>query len=225
MTLLVLVFSEIIPKTLGTVHAKSLAASSAVIIRLMMMVSMPIIMPLEWINSRLGYRRSQDRISRAELLATVKMGQASGALAKRELKIVENLVALSEVRLSQILTPRTVVFSLPEQMTVRQAWRQHYPIRFARIPVYSDNREDVTGYVLRYAIHEANSSGKENVPLKELSKPIQVFPETASAAKTLEKMVDTNGHIALVVDEYGGMSGIITLEDLLETLLGEENCR
>lgn len=222
MTLLVLVVSEIIPKTMGAVYARQLAAPAALTIRLMILISLPLIVPLEWVNRLFGYRRGQERLSRAELLSTIRLGEASGALQQREFRVVKNLMALSDLRVEEVLTPRTVVFSLPREMTVDQAWREHYPLRFARIPVYSGDPEEVTGYVLRFAIHRAHAEGRGDTTLEQLSEPIMVFPEMATVARALEKMIEQKRHIALVVDEFGGMSGIVTLEDLLESLLGEE---
>lgn len=222
MTLLVLVVSEIIPKTLGAVYAKRLAVPAALIIRLMILIGIPLIVPLERINRLIGYRRGQERLSRTELLSTIRLGQASGALQQREYRVVSNLMALSDIRLEEVLTPRTVVFSLPREMTVEQAWNEHYPIRFARIPVYAGKAEEVTGYVPRFAIHQAQAEGRGDSTLEQISEPILVFPEMATVGQALEKMMEQKRHIALVVDEYGGMSGIVSLEDLLESLLGQE---
>ena len=222
MTLLVLVISEIIPKTLGAVHAKSLALPAAMTIRMMIIVCLPLIFLLEWVNRVIANQRYEERISREELLATLRLGQASGALGRRQYQIASNLVALYTIRLSEILTPRTVVFSLAEELTVRQVLTKHDPIRFTRIPVYKADPENVTGYVSLYAIRVAHSANEDSKLLKELAMPISIFPELATVGKALEALVKNQQHIAVVVDEYGGMSGIVTLEDLLESLLGVE---
>ncbi len=222
MTLLVLVVSEIIPKTLGAVHAKSLAFPAAMTIRVMIIMCLPLIVLLEWVNRVIAYQRHEERLSRAELLATIRLGQASGAIGRREYQIASNLIALSTIRLSEVLTPRTVVFSLPEGLTVRKVLAEHDPIRFARIPVYADDPEDVTGYVSRFAVRAAHSADEGDKLLKELAKPISIFPELATVGDALDALIKDRQHIAVVVDEYGGMEGIVTLEDLLESLLGEE---
>ncbi|NLX07201.1 MAG: DUF21 domain-containing protein [Phycisphaerae bacterium] len=222
MTLLILVASEILPKTLGAVHAKALAIPAAVTIRLMILLCLPLIIPLEWINRLVGYQRHADRLTRAELAANIRMGHASGAMDHREYQIASNLISLSDVHLVDVLTPRTVVFSLPEEMTVGQALAEHDPIRFARIPVYAAAAEQITGYVPRFALDAAHSAGQDARSIKELARPLPVMPEQATVADALETFIRDKHHIALVVDEYGGMSGIVTLEDLFETLVGEE---
>jgi len=222
MTILVLVVSEIIPKTLGAIHAKSLAAPAAMIIRLMTLLCLPLIVMLEWVNRVIAFRRRDDSLSRAELLATLRLGRSSGAIGRREYRIASNLIALSTIRLADVLTPRTVVFSLPEDLTVQEAIAEHDPIRFARIPVYAGDPEQITGYVPRFAIRAAYSADEGHKPLRDLAKPIPIFPELATVGDALDTLITNKQHIVLVVDEYGGMSGIASLEDLMEALLGDE---
>lgn len=222
MTILVLVVSEIIPKTLGAVHAKSLAAPAAMTIRLMIVLCLPLIVLLKWVNRAITSQRREDSLSRAELLATLRLGQSSGAICGREYQIASNLIALSTIRLADVLTPRTVVFSLPEDLTVQEAIAKHDPIRFARIPVYASDPEQITGYAPRFAIRAAYLAGEGHKTLKDLAKPIPIFPELATVGTALDTLIKNRQHILLVVDEYGGMAGIASLEDLLETLLGTE---
>lgn len=222
MTFLILVFSEIIPKTLGAVHAKRLAAATAYVTRAMIVLCWPIIFALEWVNRLLGARREAQRMSRAEIAATLRLGQQAGALEEREYRVVANLLTLSQAKLSGILTPRTVLFALPEERTVAEVRGEHDPIRFARIPIYRETPDTVTGYVARFDIYRAAAEGEKSATLRSLARPIEVFPAQASVADTLEALLNKREHIALVVDEYGGTAGIVTLEDLLEELLGEE---
>jgi len=222
MTLLILVFSEIIPKTLGAVYAKGLAGFTAITLRIMIIISLPIIIPLEWMNKLLGFPKHQSRISRAELLATIRMGKESGALERNEFKVTSNLIRLSEIKINEVLTPRMVVFSLPADSSIKAALREHPDIKFSRIPVYDGHPEQVIGYVSRHDMHATPESEQGTVKLKSLVKRMPFLPEYATVDKTLEQFIKEGHHIALVVDEYGGMEGIVTLEDLLETLLGEE---
>lgn len=222
MTLLILVLSEIIPKTLGAVHAKTLAVPATMIIHVMIIICIPVVLVLEWINRLVGYTRHEENMNRAELLASIHLGHSAGVLHNREYRVASNLLALSSISLADILTPRTVVFSLPADITVAQAVREHYPMRFARIPVYQDNPEHVTGYVARYDIHAAESTNQGNLRLQDIANTIPILPEVSSVANALDTLVHNRQHIALVVDEHGGMAGIVTLEDLMETLLGEE---
>lgn len=222
MTLLILVVSEIIPKTLGAVHARSLAAPAALIIQGMIVVCYPLIVPLEWVNRALGYQRGEQRFSRAELVSMIRLGQVTGAMEQREYRIATNLIALSEVRLTDVMTPRTVVFSLPASMSVGRAVQQHHPFRFDRIPIYQREPEQVTGYVARFDIETAHVAGETGQPLQALAKPIPAFPDLVSVGHVLEQFIRRHDHLALVIDEYGGLAGLVTLEDLLETLLGAE---
>jgi CBS domain containing-hemolysin-like protein len=222
MTLLILVVSEIIPKTLGAVYAKQLAASAALMIRIMIFISMPVIIPLELVNKAIGFKGDKVSLSRAELISTIRLGKDSGVMEKREYQVASNLIGLAEIPISDVLTPRMVVFSIPEEMTVREALRDHKPLQYSRIPVYSGDRENVVGYVARNDLHEAAARDEGGSPVSELTKKMPVLPEYATAGDTLDKFIKENHHIGLVVDEYGGMEGVVTLEDLLETLLGEE---
>lgn len=222
MTLLILVFSEIIPKTLGAVHAKRLAGVTAMMTRGMIVVCYPLVLMLEWMNRLIGYERKSGEISRAEVLATVRLGREGGSLGERELRVVSNVLALHHISVSDVLTPRTVVFSLPRAMTVQEAIEKHHMFRFARIPLYGESRENVGEYVLRFEIHKAFAAGKGDTELSELARPMHVVPEQATVADTMDQMLHRNQHIALVVDEFGGLEGIVTMEDLLETLLGHE---
>lgn len=222
MTVLVLVVSEIIPKTLGAVHARALSAPAAMTIRIMIIICLPLIVLLEWMNRAIASKQREERLSRAEILATLRLGQSSGAIREREYRIASNLIALSSIRLSDVLTPRTVVFSLPEDLTIDDAIAKHAPIQFARIPVFATDSEQVTGYVHRFALNSAHLSGEGQQRLKDIAKPIPIFPELATVADALETMIEKRQQIVLVVDEFGGMSGIVTTEDLLEALLGQE---
>jgi len=222
MTLAILVFSEIIPKTLGAVHARKLAGVTALTTRGMIWLCYPLIVVLEWINRLIRRDGGEHQVSREELAATLRLGGQGGLLDRRELRVATNLLALGEVRLDEVLTPRPVVFALPQTMTVAEALIEHQPFRFDRIPVYRDSIDDVAGYVLRFDVREAHTTGRGTQPLIELAKPIEAFPEQATVADVLEWMLAKREHIVLVVDEHGGTAGIATLEDALETLLGEE---
>ena len=222
LTLLILVVSEIIPKTFGAVHAKALAGVTVFMTRLMMVLCFPLIAVLQWMSRSAGYMRRRELMSRAELAAAIRLGRRGGALERREFRIISNLLALGKVRLSDVLTPRTVVFALPQDMTVEQVISQHQPIRFARIPIYRKSADCITGYVARFDVRDAYFSGNRSKALEELAKPILILPELASVADALELMLENQRHIALVVDEHGGTAGIVTLEDTLEALLGQE---
>jgi CBS domain containing-hemolysin-like protein len=222
MTLLVLVFSEIIPKTLGAMHAKALAGFTAVSVRVLILVCLPIIVPLEWVNRLVARPTGESSISRAELIATIRLGQSSGVLREREHRVAQNLMALSSIRLREVMTPRTVIFSLPVDATVGEVMSRHHPIRFARIPVRAPDGERIVGYVARFAISEAHFRGELGTPVGDLVQEMPALPQAGTVVDGLDLLMRGGWHIAQVVDEYGGFSGIVTLEDLIETLLGDE---
>jgi CBS domain containing-hemolysin-like protein len=221
-TLLILFLSEIIPKTLGAIYAKPLAPFTAAATRSMMLVTYPLVICLTWLNRLLGRGRSDTKISRAEVRAAVQLGRRSGSLNRKEYRILANLLSLGTIKLHRILTPRTVVFALPAEYSVGRVFAEHATLGFTRIPVFGASRDEIKGYVTRFQLEEAHRAGRDSVLLSELVRPVQTLPEQATAADAMDMMLREHDHIAIVIDEHGGLEGIVTLEDLLETLLGTE---
>lgn len=222
MTLLILIASEIIPKTVGAVYARPLAPITAWVTQAMIVLCFPLVWALERINRLFGGARQRASISRSELAVMLRLGHEGGSLQQREYEVASNLFALRDVPLSEILTPRTVIKALPESLTVAQALEEHGPLRFSRIPIHSGSIDQTTGYVHRYELHEALGAGRGSATLSDLGKPITVLPEKSSVARALDLMLQDHSQIALVVDEYGSIEGLLTLEDALESLLGRE---
>ena len=222
MTVLILVLSEIIPKTLGAVYAKSLTGFTAITTRFMMLITSPIVVVLQSISRRLGPQTQKETLSRGEFIAATLLGHQAGSLDAREYQTVRNLMSLSTMKVNEILTPRTVLMALPEAETIKEVMKEARPLRYARIPVYQTSVDEVTGYVTRFELTEAYRAGERDAALSKFKRPIQAVPEQASVAATLELMLRNREHILLVVDEYGGLEGIVTLEDVIETLLGIE---
>lgn len=222
MTLAILILSEIIPKTIGAVHAKSLAGMTAWTSNAMITICYPIILGLEQMNRLVGFEKHGERIGRMEVLATIRLGREGGSLAAREHRTIMNLMALTRVKVSEILTPRTVLFALPADSSVKAVTSTDEPLRFARIPIFDQTIDDAANYVTRYDLLHAAGAGNGEAKLSEFARPIHVLPELATVSDALEQLLALHEHIALVVDEHGGVEGIVTLEDVLETLLGEE---
>jgi CBS domain containing-hemolysin-like protein len=221
LTVLILVFSEIIPKTLGVVYASRLAPFTAYAITAMIYLSYPLVVVFQALSRALGQRHKQ-KLSREEFALIAELGQTEGALHEKEYRIIRNLLRLGRIRVRDVMTPRTVAFMLQKDLTVRQAIDEHGPLQFARVPIYADGPDDVTGIVLRHTMYAAFRDGREARTLEEIAGPIHVVPEQAPLDGVLDQFVRRRGQLFLVVDEHGGTAGIITLEDTIETLLGTE---
>ena len=222
LTASILVISEIIPKTLGTVYCKQLAPVSAYCIAGLIRALKPIVVSSEWLARLISPKSIQKKVSREEMAASARLGHIEGSLHTQESRIIENLLRLSQVRVRDILTPRSVLLAFQQEMTVAEVVKKHRPIRFSRIPVYGKDLDDITGFVLRYEVLQAYSEGRSSERLSGLSQPIHAIPDTKSVGAVLEEFIERREHMFLVVDEYGGTAGIITLEDAIETLLGAE---
>jgi CBS domain containing-hemolysin-like protein len=221
-TLLVLVFSEIIPKTIGAVHAKSLAGFTAWTTHWLIIVMLPFVIGCNWISKLFAKRSAHGHgVSREEIGSFATLAMEGGAIDESEAAIVRNLIALRDVAVEAIMTPRTVVFALPAAQTVRVT-TEGDPPRFARVPVVGDSLDDVKGLVHRHDFLQARSEGRLEATLGELARPIHIVPRSAKLSGILSEFLRRHEHLFLVVDEYGGTAGIVTLEDVLETLLGAE---
>ncbi|HKL88444.1 MAG TPA: CNNM domain-containing protein [Salinibacter sp.] len=222
LTLLILVVSEIIPKTLGAVYWRTIAPT---VVRLLV-PTIIVMWPLVKLSQGLTYLLSQDEdeaaFSREEFTAMAELGEEEGVFEEKESRILRNLFRFNSLRVKDVMTPRTVVFDLPENQTIAEVVNEHDEFRFSRIPVYDDNPDDVTGYVLKDEMLLRAAQEEHNVPLEEIAREILVVRETLPLPDLLERLLDRLEHIALVVDEYGGVAGVVTMEDVVETLLGLE---
>lgn len=222
LTLLILVLSEIIPKTLGSVHARGLAGFTARTVQVLIVLVYPLVLACEWVSQIAGGRAAQRKLERAEVHSIATVGQEEGALTAAESQMIRNLLALPGIRVEQVMTPRSVVFALPHDRTVAEVINSGEPLRFARIPIIGENMDDMRGLVHRYRIFQAHRAGKGPQTMAELASPIHAVPENASLADLIDQFVQRKEQLFQVVDEYGGTEGIVTMEDALETLLGVE---
>lgn len=223
LTFTILVFSEVIPKTLGAAHWKRLAPFSAYTITGLIFLCYPMVLFLRAV-SRLIARTggAQARVTRRELSALAGIGADEGTLMGKEKRVIQNLLRLKYIRAGDVMTPRSVMTALQKDLTVAQAMAETGQPKFSRIPVYEENIDRITGLVLRIRILEAQTAGKGHLTMEQLSQPIHAVPESKSIAGTLDEFIKRREHLFLVVDEYGGTEGIVTLEDAIETLLGVE---
>jgi len=221
-TIVVLIFSEIIPKTLGVAHAKALAPFVAWILPPMILVLRPLVAVCNWTSRLLSPGgRALPKISREEVLTLTRLASKEGAIDSKEARVIRNLIALRQTAVKQVMTPRTVVFTLRADQTVREVTRKQPP-RFARIPVIGESLDDTKGVIHRRQLFSALGQGRPEATLGQLARPLHAVPELAKLPAVLEEFIQRREQMFLVVDEYGGSAGVVTLEDILETLLGVE---
>jgi CBS domain containing-hemolysin-like protein len=221
LTIVVLIFCEIFPKVLGATFWKELAPIAAYAIQFMIIL----VYPFVWISEHAGKwltRPDSSRVTREEMIITAELGAEEGAIAAKESTIIKNLLMLNKVFVSDIMTPRSVIFALEAELTVAQVVEKYKPIRSSRVPVYRDSLDHVIGMTHRYKILEALSADQHNLPLEKITTPIQTVRERMTVAGVIDFFIRRKEHMALVIDEYGVVTGLVTLEDAIETLLGVE---
>ena len=223
LTLLILFVSEIIPKTIGAVYWRGLAPLTAKFIQFLNFVLYPFIFVSELITKWLTGGHSHHAFSRDEFAAMADIGAEGGHLDEKESRILKNLFRFPELCAEDIMTPSTVVFALQEDMTAHEVLQKHDKIFFSRIPIYGENRDNITGFVLKseLLLDQLRNGGEKKLKDFEPRELRGVLDETRLST-VLEKLLDNREHILLVVDKYGGMEGVVTLEDVVETLIGIE---
>lgn len=220
-TFAILIFSEIIPKTIGTSYWRSLALPASVIINAMIFISFPLVWVLERMQKIISSRSNQVSVSREDISAMVSVATEEEVIEKEEKKMIQNLLKLDELTAHEIMTPSAVVEMAEGNMTIREFYDSD--LSHSRIPVYDEeNDEYVIGYVLRQEILEKMAEDKFTTRLNDIIRPIMVFNEEDSVADIWEKMLAKKEHISVILDEYGSVRGIVTLEDVIETMLGHE---
>ncbi|MDM8339060.1 CNNM domain-containing protein [Mediterranea massiliensis] len=222
LTVLILVLSEIIPKSVGANYWRSLAVPSARIIRTMIIVSYPLVWLSELITKLVSPSKHEASVSREEVSAMVSIGAEEGVFENKENRMIQNLIKLDGVKAKDVMTPRVVVASAPEDMTMREFYQSKDFCNYSRIPVYSKDEDNITGYVLRQAILERLAEDKFDMHLSDILRPILAYQESTPVSTIWEQMLEKKEHISIIVDEYGALRGIVTMEDIIETALGFE---
>jgi CBS domain containing-hemolysin-like protein len=224
LTLAILFFTEIIPKTLGARHALALAGPVTMILPPIIVLLAPLVWASRKITNLLTPKGSVAMNShREELLAMVRLGEEAGALKEKESEIVHNIIQLHRIKTWDIMTPRPVIYALPEDTTLEAFVRDIEDKPFSRVPIYGKNRDDVTGFVIRGEVlsaHVKQASG--TATLVTVRRPIAITQEDTAADKLFHRFITERHQIMLVTDEFGGTVGLVTLEDVLETIFGVE---
>ncbi|WP_203257418.1 CNNM domain-containing protein [Hyunsoonleella ulvae] len=224
MTILILVASEIIPKTIGATYWKGLANFTAKALKIL-------IFPLKWTGilwllqlttKLIGGKGHGSVLSREGFMAMTDIAHEEGVFQENESKIIKNLLTFKEVFAKDVMTPRTVMQTEDETTTVEDFFKRNLNLRFSRIPVYADDSDNITGLVLKDEIFKEMALGKGSKKLSGLKRDIIVVNRGLPIPTLFEKLVESRNHMALVVDEYGSVSGLVTMEDVIETLLGME---
>ncbi len=220
-TFAILIFSEIIPKTIGTSYWRSLALPASVIINSMIFITYPLVWILERMQKLISSRSNQVSVSREDISAMVSVATEEEVIETEEKKMIQNLLKLDEVTAHEIMTPSVVVEMVPGSMSIKEFYDSDNT--HSRILVYDEeNDEYVVGYVLRSEVLEKMAEDNFSAPLNDIIRPILTFEEEDTVADIWEKLLEKKEHISAILDEYGSLRGIVTMEDVIETMLGQE---
>lgn len=222
LTLGILVFSEIIPKTVGAVYWRTLAPVVVTVLVATIWLMWPLVKLSQGLTRLFSQNQDEAAFSREEFTALAELGEEEGVFEEKESRILRNLFRFNSLRVKDVMTPRTVIFDVPQSKTIGEVVEEHDEFRFSRIPVYDDSPDDITGYVLKDEMLLRAAQEEFDVSLEDIARDILVVHETLPLPDLLERLLDRLEHIALVVDEYGGVAGVVTMEDVVETLLGLE---
>lgn len=217
----ILLFSEIIPKTLGATYWRQMAPAASTILNWMVWALTPFVWVSEQITRRLSHGHTQPKL-RDELSAMAMLAKESGELAEGESKILTNLLQFRDVSVTKIMTPRPVLFRVEAEQSINTFLTEHRDSPFSRPLVYSKQKDNVLGFVHRLELFAASQAGHANDELGTLMRPIPVVLNTANVPQAFERIMKERSQLVLIVDEYGTVQGLITLEDIFESLVGEE---
>lgn len=222
LTFLILVVSEIIPKTLGAVYSRHLSGFVGWSLHILTKAMTPVLV-VSRLLTRLLTRGHAPTLSRGELASAIATAAEHGAISPGESRIFENLLRFEEVRVEDVMTPRTVAVMLAAEATIADLLADRQAEAFSRIPLYRDSHDNVVGYVLQREILKRVADGcNQDISLERLMRPIPFIPEVATVAAAMRQILERREPIAMAIDEHGGISGLVTLEDLTETVLGVE---
>ena len=222
LTITMLLLSEIIPKSIGTRYWRSLAIPVALMVNVMMYMMYPVVWVSKGITRMVSGNRPQKKVSREEIAALTEIGLEEGIFAESESKTIKNLIRLRSVKANEIMTPRTVVAAIAENTSLSCFFDNPGALGYSRFPVYDKNPDNITGYVLKYDITDHLGKGYGDMLIRDLRRSVVICFENITVPKLFDNLLKKKEQIAVLVDEYGGMSGIVTLEDIIETIFGFE---
>jgi CBS domain containing-hemolysin-like protein len=222
MTLMILFLSEIVPKTIGAMYWSKLARPTAWFVQGLIISLYPIVWISQKLTNVISHGRAMHIFSRDELRAMARVGAETGHIQANESRIIQNLLQLEFLTIADVMTPRIVISALPENMQISDALEHVSKHPFSRLPVFENKIDDINGFVLRDDVLLKTTQQQGSLTLKSIKRDILVVPQQAGVSLLLERLLKERKHIAIVVDEYGDLTGLVTLEDLIETLIGTE---
>ena len=222
LTLLILVFSEIIPKTIGASYWRSLVGFTVKTLKVLIFLMYPLVLLSKGITRLLEKDGEISSVSRAEMSARADLGEKEGVFEATESKMIKNLVTLRNITAEDVMTPRTVSVMIQEDKKLQEVLDNEAFEKFSRIPIYRNNRDDITGYVHKLDVLNHLAEDRHNMLLKEVKREVMMVDHAMKLPVVLDEMVESKEHFALVTDRYGGVAGLVTMEDIMETLLGRE---
>ncbi|MGJ8591369.1 MAG: CNNM domain-containing protein [Aquaticitalea sp.] len=225
MTLLILVLSEIIPKTIGATYWKKLAGFTATALNILIfpLKYTGILWVLQLTTKLIGGKNAHvSTVSRDSFLAMADIAHEEGVFQESESKVIKNLINFKKILAKDIMTPRTIMVSEDEKTSVKTFFEKNQNLRVSRIPIYSKNPDDITGLVLKDDIYKEMALDHDDRILADIKRDIIIVERNLPIPTLFEKLVGSKNHMALVVDEYGTVTGLVTMEDVIETLLGLE---
>ena len=221
-TLAILLFSEVIPKTAGVVYCRGLAGHVARPLLAMVWIFRPLIWLTGQVTRLIARDQGSPGVSEEELLVMARLGHKEGSIVADEAAVIENILGLKERTVRDIMTPRTVVFSLAVSSTLGQLRDSAQSLNHTRVPVYDSDADDVVGTVHRQDLLAAMAEGQWDRALEELMRPVDFVADTLTADRLLRRLLESRRHLVMVIDEFGSLAGLVTLEDVLEEILGTE---
>jgi len=221
LTFLILFLAEIIPKTIGAIYWKELAPVAARLINVFIIITYPIIVLTLFVTRKINKNNDGETVSREELIHSALLSEEDGMINDMESDIIENALSLKEIRIKDILTPRSVVFAVEKNTLIKDLLEDKRTYKFSRLPIYDGTIDNIIGMVLTKKIFK-HAIKNPNVTLEEIMIKIERIHENIPVLKALRSFTKTKGHMLIVVDGYDQTEGIVTLEDCVETLLGLE---
>jgi CBS domain containing-hemolysin-like protein len=222
LTILILVFTEIIPKTIGANYNKSLLGFTSGLIRFTLFTTYPLVWISSLITKLISKKELEPTTSREEISALASIGEKEGIFQNKESAIIQNIINLQSIAVEEIMTPRIVVETANENLSLQDFYDQKEKFNFSRIPIYNQDKDSITGYAMRQMVFEKLVNKEQDLKLKDIKRDILRFNEDTSLFDAWETMIQNKEHIAVILGPYGGLSGIVTFEDILESLLGFE---